>query len=79
MGPNREDQEDEMEKIEVGHISVVFNTNQGNLTIMELDTSPYYKGYGVGTFLLRYVAVEATRLSKQLVTIDLDDMVIQSG
>ena len=68
------DPDDSTAIINVGVISVLFDYLERDLYIFALDTDDRFRGNGVGTFLLRYVAVEANNLTPNLLTIHLDDM-----
>ena len=58
----------------IGSILVTFNQLDSDLYICYLETNPEYQGNGVGTFLLRYVAVIANKMSPPIKTIHLNDM-----
>lgn len=62
------------ENREVGSISVIFNYKDLNLYILGLDTEEDFRGMGVGTFLLRYVALIGSNMRPPIQTINLDDM-----
>lgn len=60
---------------EIANISTLFNYKEQTLYISGLYTDDEFRGQGIGTFLLRYVAVEGSNVTPNpILTISLDDM-----
>jgi len=80
LGPASDADGDAGNLITVGQIHVLFDYINRDLYVFSLDTHPEFRGQGVGTFLLRYVAVEANAIKPtNLLTIHLDDMSDESA
>ena len=58
----------------VGSIQVVFDFRDRELYILDVTTHKKFRGMGIATFLLRYVASKANMLKPPLKYIKLDDM-----
>ena len=60
---------------EIAYINTFFNYKEQTLDILGLYTDDEFRGQGIGTFLLRYVAVEGSNITPNpILTISLDDM-----
>ena len=65
---------------EIANICTLFNYKKQTVYILGLFTDYEFRGHGIGTFLLRYVAVEGSNITPNpILTISLDDMSDNAG